>query len=276
MVAAANETGTRELALIVEDDPSAADVASGMLGMLGYRTRIAADGHAALYALSETPPDLILLDICLPEMDGVTLMKVARRVEETRTTPVVACSAVYPPEGSVARILEEMGVLNYLSKPFNLAALRSAVRDAHPTGPAGAASITRRTSPAARTPQATGGAPQDPASNAPPATLILRLEDVVATVHVDGRDVPMLVERAGEDWLALRAGEAALKTGESTRLSITLRRAVADAMTETNLRILGEVVEAIPTPRGTRFRLTVQTACPSEGLSMLRAELARP
>ena len=118
------------LVLIVEDDEHAARVASDMMRLLGYRSRIAGDGHQALYALAEGPPDLLLLDIHLPEMDGVSLMRVMRRVKGMAAVPVVAASAIYPSEGPVARVLAEQGVTTYLTKPFMMAELRRAVDEA--------------------------------------------------------------------------------------------------------------------------------------------------
>ena len=118
------------LALIVEDDPHAARVAEDMLRLLGYRSRIAEDAHQALYALAEGPPALILLDICLPEMDGVGLVRIMRRVQGMQAVPIVAASAIYPAEGPVARVLAEQGVSTYLTKPFMMAELRRAIDQA--------------------------------------------------------------------------------------------------------------------------------------------------
>jgi CheY-like chemotaxis protein len=115
------------IALVVEDDVDGAHVAKGLLRLLGYRSRIAVDANEALYALSEGPPSLILMDICLPMMDGVNLIKVARRISGLDAVPVVAMSAVYPKEGPVARVLDKEGVTTFLSKPFTLNALRSAI-----------------------------------------------------------------------------------------------------------------------------------------------------
>lgn len=118
------------LALIVEDDLHAARIARDMLEMLGYRSRHAGDANQALYALSEGPPSLILLDICLPEMDGIGLMKVARRVRNMDRVPVVAASAVYPTNGPILKLLGEAGVDTFLSKPFMLDELRRAIDEA--------------------------------------------------------------------------------------------------------------------------------------------------
>lgn len=120
------------LAMIIEDDPDASEIAGGMLQMLGFRIKICPDAHQALYSLAETVPDLILLDICLPEMDGVNLLKVARRVAEARDVPVIAASAVYPKGGPIERSLRELGVRVFMSKPFTLPSLKSALDQVMP------------------------------------------------------------------------------------------------------------------------------------------------
>lgn len=115
------------IALIVEDDPDGARIAAGMLRMLGYRSRIAVDATGALLALSEGVPSLVVLDVCLPTMDGLGFAKVTHRIEGMRGVPIVAASAVYPENGPVARALAAEGVVSYLSKPFTLTGLREAI-----------------------------------------------------------------------------------------------------------------------------------------------------
>ena len=118
------------IALIVEDDRDAAMVASGLLRLLGYRSRITFESTEALYALAEGLPSLMLMDVCLPMMDGLGLIKVARRIEGMRTVPVVAVSAIYPEDGAVARGLAAAGVTAYLSKPYTLNGLRASIDEA--------------------------------------------------------------------------------------------------------------------------------------------------
>lgn len=118
---------TAPVALVIEDDPDGARIAIDMLRMLGYRSRWSRDANEALYALSEGPPALILLDICLPVMDGVNLIKVARKFKGIDAVPVVGVSAVYPEGGSVTKVLEKEGVPVFLSKPFTMNGLRDAL-----------------------------------------------------------------------------------------------------------------------------------------------------
>lgn len=265
-------------ALVIEDDPDAAAVAVGMLRVLGYDPTIAADGHAALYSLADSPPELILLDLCLPHMDGVTLMRVARRVEETQTTPVVACSAVYPPDSSVAGVLRSLGVHCYLAKPFNMAALRSAVRLADPTGPAGSANITRGTMPAAPPPRPPRPDPRDEEQDSDPAaqtaTLVLQLEDTIAVFDVGGRKVPMLVVRAAEGLLDVRSAEAVFNKGDEVRAAISIGEVVSDSMVRTDVRLLGRIDDAVTSPRGVRYRVAVRLIAPDDGLQRIANLLA--
>ena len=65
--------------LVVEDDPDLALGLAGWLGLHGHKARVASDGPAALRAAEDDPPDVVLLDIGLPGMDG---FEVARRVRE--------------------------------------------------------------------------------------------------------------------------------------------------------------------------------------------------
>jgi CheY-like chemotaxis protein len=117
------------LALVVEDDPDAAAIASGMLRALGWRVQHAADGAAALQEIAARRPDLVLLDVCLPVMDGVNFLRVARRVAGRADVPVVAASAVYPRDGDISKLLRGLGVEKFLSKPFTTLQLQAAVAD---------------------------------------------------------------------------------------------------------------------------------------------------
>lgn len=244
------------LALVIEDDESAADIAATMLNVLGYCTRIAVDGHAALYALAEEPPDLILLDIHLPEMDGVTLLRVARRVAETRETPVVACSAIYPASGPVARVLKELGAERYLSKPFNLAGLREAVIATHPGSPA-----SRAGKPAAR--------PSRPGAPSP----MFRVDEVVAKVVSEAGETMASVQAVSEQRVILRFSEEPPEPGASVRLEVHHRVAVDDSMTDVAVRVLGAVGLRRKDGRSWIVELDVRAAAPAGGLERLRKHL---
>jgi CheY-like chemotaxis protein len=247
----------RPVALIVEDDESAVDVALGLLAMLGYQARVARDGHEALLAVSRSVPDLILLDIHLPELDGVSFLKVLRRVTEAREVPVVAVSAVYPAEGPVARMLEDLGVSQYLSKPFNLAGLRAAVATAHPEGPLGADAEP-------------DGTLTDPHMSSVPASWGLPCR-----AWVGGDEQGLIIEGAGLESLTVIAARGVFRPGIACRLEVTVRFAVEEATTETQVRLLARATGAVGSMGGSeRWNLELQAAIPSSGMLLLCEALA--
>ena len=79
--------------LIVDDDLDSAEVLRLALERAGYKTVCATNGHAALAAVTATPPDLILLDLRMPVMDGASLLEVLRSYLRWRELPVVVVTA---------------------------------------------------------------------------------------------------------------------------------------------------------------------------------------
>lgn len=80
--------------LIVDDTPENLRLLSNMLSRRGYRVRKAISGSMALTAVQTLPPDLILLDIMMPEMDGYALCDRLKEDQRTRDIPVVFLSAL--------------------------------------------------------------------------------------------------------------------------------------------------------------------------------------
>ncbi len=100
--------------LIVDDDPNIREVIGFALEKSGYATSFAADGLAALEAARTTLPDLIVLDIGLPEMDGLS---VCREIRKTSEVPILFLTAM---DDEVDRILGlEIGGDDYVTKPFS-------------------------------------------------------------------------------------------------------------------------------------------------------------
>ena len=123
--------------LVVEDDAETRGVLVRELGSRGYRTQEAADGTAALERWEAARPDVILLDLGLPDMDG---LDVIRRVRREAMTPIVILSGRYAEREKVEAL--ERGADDYVTKPFGLeelhARLRVALRRAAgPSGDAG-------------------------------------------------------------------------------------------------------------------------------------------
>src|SRR5439155_799031 len=104
--------------LVVDDDPKIAHLVRAYLEREGFAVASAGDGIAALAAVRERPPRLIVLDIMLPELDGLS---VARRVREESDVPILMLSA----RGSVAERVHGIaeGADDYLPKPFSPAEL---------------------------------------------------------------------------------------------------------------------------------------------------------
>ncbi|MCO6010501.1 response regulator transcription factor [Actinoallomurus purpureus] len=106
-----SETGR---VLVVDDDPTVADVVSRYLVRDGHEVVCVADGYAALRAAEERPPDLVVLDLMLPGIDG---LEVCRRLRERRPVPIVMLTALG--EETERLIGLEMGADDYVTKPFS-------------------------------------------------------------------------------------------------------------------------------------------------------------
>jgi two-component system response regulator MprA len=121
--------------LIVEDDDDIAQVLQRSLRLEGYDTRIAADGEAALGTANDFVPDLVVLDLGLPKLDG---MEVARRLRAADDVPILMLTARDALESRVEGL--DAGADDYLVKPFErqelLARLRALLRRRPPRGSA--------------------------------------------------------------------------------------------------------------------------------------------
>ena len=100
--------------LIVDDDSNIAELISLYLMKECYETRIVGDGEEALTAISSFEPDLILLDLMLPGMDGY---QVCREVRSSKDTPIIMLSAKGEIFDKVLGL--EMGADDYMEKPFD-------------------------------------------------------------------------------------------------------------------------------------------------------------
>ena len=105
--------------LVIEDDDSIRDLVTDILQSVGYRVERAADGLQALVKVSVRRPDIIVLDLMMPVMDGWTFLEHFRKNPECSATPVVVTSA-YTTLGKTAR---ELHVEAFLAKPFDMDAL---------------------------------------------------------------------------------------------------------------------------------------------------------
>ncbi len=131
--------------LVVDDDPTVAEVVAGYLTRSGYQVDRAADGREALARAEAFRPDLLVLDLMLPEIDGLEVCRRLRATEHGATLPVVMLTA----KGDEAdRILGlELGADDYVTKPFSprelVLRVQSVLRRSRAAAPAPAAGLVR-------------------------------------------------------------------------------------------------------------------------------------
>lgn len=113
--------------LVVEDDKSSAELMRMMLKSVSSDVMIAMDAYIALEAIEQAIPDIILLDLRLPNnFDGWQLIERLRAHPTTQDVPIIVVSASYTPEDM--RRAYKAGCNEYLNKPVNVAQLLSVVR----------------------------------------------------------------------------------------------------------------------------------------------------
>ena len=128
--------------LVVDDDPQIRDVLRIALGRAGFTVTEAVDGATGLAAAAQTNPDLVVLDIGLPEMDG---REVCRQLRRTSEVPVLFLTA----EGDeIDRVVGlELGADDYVTKPFSprelVARLRAILKRTRPEEASGRGPLKR-------------------------------------------------------------------------------------------------------------------------------------
>jgi CheY-like chemotaxis protein len=123
--------------LIVEDEPMAGEVVERHLRRDGYEVRTALDGQSALQAFDAFEPDLVVLDVMLPRVDG---MEVCRRIRAASAIPIIMLTARGQEIDKLLGL--ELGADDYVTKPFSprelaarvKAVLRRAARESHTGG----------------------------------------------------------------------------------------------------------------------------------------------
>ncbi|MFJ3305275.1 response regulator transcription factor [Streptomyces sp. NPDC086549] len=100
--------------LVVDDDPTVSEVVAGYLDRAGFAVDVAADGPAAVAQAASRQPDLVVLDLMLPGMDG---LEVCRRIRMTGPLPVIMLTARGDEEDRILGL--EVGADDYVTKPFS-------------------------------------------------------------------------------------------------------------------------------------------------------------
>jgi CheY-like chemotaxis protein len=117
--------------LITDDSATIRMILKGLLKQLQITDiREAGDGAEALTAVDALLPDLLLLDIHMPGMDGLTCLSVIRSTPRTANLPVIIISSDTAPEQ--VKKAEEMGAFAYIKKPFRLEGLKEALKSVFP------------------------------------------------------------------------------------------------------------------------------------------------
>lgn len=112
--------------LVVDDNEMNCRVLEALLRGRGYEVRTAGDGEEALELVDQSIPDLVLLDVMMPKMDGFAVLENLRKNDATHLVPVVMLTALSDLDSHVRAV--ELGADDFILKPFNKALLLARVR----------------------------------------------------------------------------------------------------------------------------------------------------
>lgn len=119
---------SKAVILVVEDDSDIQELLSYNLGKEGYTVVTAATGEQGLFQTGRTNPDLVLLDVMLPGMDGLSVLRALKEDEKNRKIPVLMMTA----RGEDADVITglELGADDYIVKPFSVKVMIARIRTA--------------------------------------------------------------------------------------------------------------------------------------------------
>ena len=124
-----NEVDKKEKAIfIVEDDDDLAEMLRAYFRVQGYSVAVASRGKDAITAISKNVPDVAVLDIRLPDIDGYEVCRQLRSSRKTQNIPVIFLTEKREREDKLAGL--ELGAVDYITKPFDIQELRLRVRNA--------------------------------------------------------------------------------------------------------------------------------------------------
>ena len=112
--------------LVVEDDAELREILQAEFELEGLVALTATNGSEAVTAARELKPDLILMDLMMPVMDGIEATKIVKGNEETKHIPIIMLTAAGNKEDIVAGL--EAGAIDYITKPFFMPELKSRLR----------------------------------------------------------------------------------------------------------------------------------------------------
>jgi len=101
---------------VVDDEPDVVELLETVLGLEGYRVTSATEGRVALRRVLADPPDLLMLDLMMPDMDGMELLKLLRLDPRGARVPVLIVSAKSGQKDQIGSL--QLGADAYICKPF--------------------------------------------------------------------------------------------------------------------------------------------------------------
>ena len=233
--------GARPHALIVEDDRDIAKLIAFNLDGAGFDPRRVTSGEEALHSVARKPTELIVLDLALPGIDGLTVCRRLKDDAQTRAVPILIVSARGEEEDVIAGL--EIGADDYITKPFSPRVLVARAR-----------ALLRRLDPPGGAAAGGGDEPAAPVSAGPIRLDPRRHEATVAEVPLkltatEFRTLLFLTERAG--WVSSRSR---IVTGVHGADYPVTDRSV-DVIIASLRRKLGDEAWRLETVRGVGFRM---------------------
>ena len=117
--------------LLVEDEPNIIEAIRFILSRDGWRVEIHADGSTALEAVARRLPDVVILDVMLPNRSGFDILRDLRAAPDTENLPVLMLTA--KGQGKDRELAERLGANRFMTKPFSNAEVLAALRDLVPS-----------------------------------------------------------------------------------------------------------------------------------------------
>jgi DNA-binding response OmpR family regulator len=119
---------SRKCILVIDDEPDTADMFAEMMQLSGYRVLVSYGGVQALRLVAREKPDLVMLDMMMPDISGMDVLQFMRRDPRLEQIPVLVISARSSPDDVQASL--EAGANQYMTKPVSYRELHRAVEEA--------------------------------------------------------------------------------------------------------------------------------------------------
>ena len=236
---------SRPTVLIVEDEREIAELIQFNLQRAGFDTTMVSRGKAALEAVRKSPPDVVLLDLMLPDLDGLEICRRIRAADAERRTAIMMVTA----KGDEADVVTgiELGADDYISKPFSPRVLVARVK-----------AVLRRTG------EPKGG----PTRRVEVAGGRLAIDPERHTVVADGRPIELTLTEFGMlHFLVQRPGFVRTRDQIISAVhgrNVVLSSRTVDVHMTALRRKLGDAGDLIETVRGVGYRFAEGESAPAE------------